>query len=154
MESTNAEQFIFCLTPSGKAPKWLLSLAGKFSDYGIKLVPVRLDQLKILSGTSGKIHVLFIETNFREKKWLSRCLSGFLGFAIKSKAATFYHVSSFSPMGIYLGNSKNKSYQHFSLPIKSQTLVNSIAKIFWESKEESSRWPGGRSPRLSSSVVE
>lgn len=146
--------YIFFLTPSGKFPKWFISFSEIFSRIGIQLIPVTVDQLKNLSREKQKMHVIFIESGFSHRKWLKQKMKSFLGFAIKRKAINFYHVSSFGNLINLNLAAKDRNYNYFRLPIKSNLLAKKIIKIYLEGIVEDKKWPGGRSANLSSSISE
>lgn len=146
--------FIFFLTLEDNLPSSFYTFDRSLRDLGFILVPVRIDQLQVLSSFTDQpnIVVLCSVVDFREYKLFSEKVRGLLKFVLKSKRINFMQLSSFSRLNDSKLYSFQKNYYFLKYPLDSRTLSHQIVKFYHLKSEESSRWPGGKRAGMGISV--
>ncbi|MGE3609070.1 MAG: hypothetical protein AB7I27_05740 [Bacteriovoracaceae bacterium] len=142
----SAQPFIFFLTLEDNLPQNFYKFNKLFREQGFVLLPIKIDQLQALIGSSSQEQVIVISTvaDSHEYKLYNEKIRGLLKFILKSKRITFMHLSSFSKLNDMKIFSMNKNYYFVKFPIDAREFTLKTVKYYLLKLKQNSKWPGGR----------
>ncbi len=153
---TNLEvnDWMFYLKLSKNLPEHFISLANYLSDFGIKLIPVTIDQLTTVTKNKKRFHLLAVVTNMEQNTRFKKYMSGYLRLGIINGLINLSHVSSLDKAhNLPPSYLKQGCYYFYPLPADMQDLTTQIAECFYDRKQNNKKWPGGKRGTLPNTFI-
>ena len=143
------ERFIFFLKFTSELPFEFFQFSDKLSDYGIKLVPIRPQELSSMM-SAKHVFVLGLNNSIRTNQLFQLYRKNFLDYAILSKRVDLYDVTTFSRLNseLALRAQRNQNYIHIPLPDTIDEIVNKVLVAYMKKNSDVQKWPGGRRAKL------
>ena len=128
--------------------KSVICLSSELNKFDIKLVPVEFDQINVLV-KNGKNLIIICETkNFNSKLIMDKLVKSSLGFALRAKLITLFHVTSFGEIEDLTDLKRLQYYIPIKLPATYDCMAEKIYTRFIQLKDSEQAWPGGRRSKL------
>jgi hypothetical protein len=141
------QNYIYYLRLSGDLPEHYIKLATVLKEWKISLIPVTPSEL-LKIGDKSRMFVLAVSDNVGAQRTLTRFREVYLDLALLSRKVCFFDANSFAPINIAHKLERSKSYYHFALPISFKDLVKNIVVAYYNEKQVSQSWPGGKRAKL------
>lgn len=134
--------FVFYLQLNTILPTFFFKMSELLSSRGIKLIPIRFDDLMAIS-KGNRAPLLTINKSLKTNKVLERYKRRYLDLSIINNKFIHFDVSSFRA-----SESLNKSkwmdrYIHIKLPQDVEDLCLGILKVIKLENKKNHVWPGG-----------
>ncbi len=151
METNDKNNYLFFIRLNKELPPYYLRLATIFSNIGIKLIPISPTEFSNLQ-QNRVAHTLIITSDFESMGEFKKMRHRYFDIGLRNGRYSTYHCSSFSTIDKDGQLAKNGYYNFYSLPLKLDVLVASIAIKYFEKFSQNNTWPGGRRAKLPADV--
>ena len=151
-DETKIDRCIFLTMPHQRIPHWYPQFAHSLKQKDIQLIPIVPSQLKEVFQSFSKAHIMVMETDFTQRRWLRKRFFRVLYQLVKNNKATLYHLSSFDSLDFSGKYIFEKKYFFEKVPQDFESLTENINKFFSHQENTQEKWPGGRSPTLSRDI--
>lgn len=143
------ERYIFFLRLTSELPMEFFQFSDYFSAYGVKLIPIRPQELSHMMSTQN-VFVVALNNSLKTNQLFQIYRKNFLDYAVLAKRAELYDVSSFSRLSseLLLRAHRNQNYVHIPLPDTMDEIANKILVDFMKKKTNVQKWPGGTRAKL------
>ena len=141
------EKHIFFLKYSKDLPMEFFYLSNELSAYGVKLIPIKAQELSILMDNS-KIFVINLDNTLATHAQSLRYRKQFLEYAVLNRRVVLFDISSFGKFSCSYRAESNKNYFHFPLPDTIDEISKNVAVAYFKDSQQSRLWPGGKRAKL------
>jgi hypothetical protein len=139
--------YIFYLNFYETLSEDFIKLSAYFKEWDIVLVPVKPKELPNVVNTAQNT-IIVITSDIHSYREFTKLKKGFLNYALKSKKVVLNHLSSFRAVNEFLGLQRHGVYQFWRLPLRTQEVVDMMAKYYYEKRSKNKTWPGGKRAKL------
>lgn len=141
-EPTKPTPYIFYLQLKPLLPAFFFKISEEFSKYGVKLIPIRFDDLMAISKES-RVPLVTVNPSLKTNQVLGRYRRRYLDLSIINNKYIHFDVSSFRPAESLHKNKWVDRYIHLKLPQDIEELSRGIMKVINLEKRRKQVWPGG-----------
>ncbi|EQC44827.1 hypothetical protein [Bacteriovorax sp. Seq25_V] len=141
--------YVLYLQFEKKLDEKFLTLSRVYSQYGMTLVPISVEDFKTMSFTSPQ-YVLAIVRDITSLKEYKSLLKRYLNYMMRTGKVTLFELSSFEVIQEVKLLKEGRVFQE-RLPMTMFQTVDLVGrKIYLDLTSGSKRWPGGRRAKLPS----
>ncbi|MBY0516765.1 MAG: hypothetical protein K2P81_07650 [Bacteriovoracaceae bacterium] len=150
MNTTNQEQFFFWLLIDNKLDEVFYSASSEFARLGIKLIPVKIDQVTRLAALTnmGHITVLCSTRHSLQYSLFTKHIAPVLSMLLRQDRLTLFHFSSFQKLDLGAKGLKQKNYFFLKYPLNLESLCAKLKKFHELRLDRTKAWPGGRRAKV------
>ncbi len=143
------ENHIFFIKYTPQLPVEFFHMAKTFGEFGIKLVPVRPQDI---SGVMGKrkVFAISMDNSIATHRLSMDYKKRFFDYALLNRRLVLFDISSFGKALTAYRAERAKCYFHFPLPDTINHVVGKITAAYLRDKRDVHIWPGGRRAKLPS----
>ncbi len=152
METTdkNNEIFFFWVLLEERLDEMFYATSAELAKHGIKLLPVKIDQVSRLAALTATGHVTVICSSRHALQFnaFKKSIAPILGMLLRQERLSFFHFSSFKKLDLGSKIYRQKNYFFLNYPLNLETLCVKL-KRFHELRLNRARvWPGGRRAKV------
>jgi hypothetical protein len=144
------ELFFFWILLDERLDESYYHTAAKFAERGIKLLPIKIDQVSRLAALSetGHVTVLCSTRSGSQYAVFNKRVAPLLSMLLRQERLSLFHFSSFQKLDYGAKTFRQRNYFFLKYPLNLETLCDKL-KRFHELRLNRARvWPGGRRAKV------
>ncbi len=142
------DEWIFYLKLQPELSENFLQLDKNFKQFGYNLIPVSFPNLLRLIQTKETFHVITIVSNQREANYYAKHVSKPIKNLLRFRKINLFTASSYGFINESSKLTFRDNYEFHQLPIPTSVLCDKVITTVLDQAVESSKWPGGRRPKM------
>ncbi len=146
----NNELFFFWILLDERLDEVYYNTAAMFASRGVKLLPIKIDQVSRLAALSevGHVTVLCSTRTSAQYGVFNKRVAPLLSMLLRQERLSLFHFSSFQKLDLGSKSYRQKNYFFLKYPLNLETLCDKL-KRFHELRLNRARvWPGGRRAKV------
>jgi len=144
------ELFFFWILLDDRLDEVYYNTASMFAARGVKLLPIKMDQVSRLAALSevGHVTVLCSTRSGQQYAVFNKRVAPLLSMLLRQERLSLFHFSSFQKLDLGSKTYRQKNYFFLKYPLNLETLCDKL-KRFHELRLNRARvWPGGRRAKV------
>lgn len=144
------DTFFFWILLEDKLDETYYAAAERLNLGGIKLLPIRIDQLARLAAltNSGHVVVLCSIRHARQFEAFRRAVAPHLPRMLRQERLSFFHLSSFRRLDLGGQLASLRNYFFLTYPIDLDQLCGKLKRYYELKVSRAKSWPGGKRARV------
>jgi hypothetical protein len=134
------EKIIIFLQLGNQITEDYIRLSVTLSNRGIKLVPMKFDDIMALPKYK-RLVIMAMINDFSSFDQFKKLQKRYFEFAVLNKKTRLIHISCFSPIKYLLKEIKTKNYLFLKLPIDFDILGKEVHEFYETKARDFSYWP-------------
>lgn len=144
------DSFFFWISLEDRLDEAFYATSYELSLLGIKLLPVKIDQVSKLTALTTDGHVNVICSTRQGKQFLAfqKHVLPILGLLLRQERLSFFHFSSFRKLEVVSRGRAPKNYFFLTYPLNLTTLCAKLKRFHELRLNRAKVWPGGRRAKV------
>lgn len=144
------DSFFFWISLEERLDEAFYATSHELSLLGIKLLPVRIDQVSRLTAltTHGHVNVICSTRHGKQFVAFQKHVAPILGLLLRQDRLSFFHFSSFQKLDLAGKAPGQKNYFFLRYPLNLATLCAKLKRFHELRLNRAKAWPGGRRAKV------
>jgi len=147
---TGSDTFFFWITLEAKLDETYYATAAQLNQHGIKLLPIRIDQLAKLSALTNSGHVVVLCSTRHALQFdrFVKEVAPHLARILRQDRLSFFHLSSYKKLDLGAKLYRFRNYFFLTYPLGLDRLCAKLKRYHELRASRAKAWPGGRRARV------
>jgi hypothetical protein len=141
--------FFFWIILEDKLDEMFYATSAILAEQGIKLLPIKIDQVSRLSALTNSSHVTVICSTRHAVQYnnFKKHVVPVLPMLLRQEKLTFFHFSSFNKLDV-VSRFKRSNYYFLKYPLNLESICVKLKRFHELRLNRSQAWPGGRRAKV------